>query len=286
MSCRAVRGRRRTGRHRWMLCADDVARAGIDRCCARTTSHGPARVRLGRTRNLAQPCVRRAGRHSNRSRSLLCLGASTTTCLALDSVAPPAGPPAPRLSLKYGTARYAGSRPRTGPGRIVAAPTSFTQCSGTTTTSRRTTACDAMFGNHDHFAANDRQKHMPRETCSGTTTARGTCPERHVPGDTPPKGLRAETMCAQGRRGAGSRRSGQFSPSVQRWCRGAGGRCDRVQREKHRRRSTHVEQRARPVRASHRPPDTRQRQGCTGLQPAPRRPVRRRPRFHPPAPAP
>jgi len=63
-------------------------------------------------------------------------------------------------------------------------------------------------------------------------------------------------------------------------CRGAGGPCDRVKREGYRPRSTRAQQRARPVRASHGPPDTWLRQDTRAYQPAPRRPVRRRPRHH------
>jgi len=77
-------------------------------------SHGPLRGRLGRPRSLAQPRVRRGARRSNSSTRSLS-GVATTTGLVLDSVEPPAGPTAPRLSLKDDNVGGAKSRPRNGP---------------------------------------------------------------------------------------------------------------------------------------------------------------------------
>ena len=61
-----------------------------------------------------QPGVRRVVRlQTGRTRSLS--GVVTATWLVLDSAGPPAGPPAPRLSLTDEAVGGAESRPRTGP---------------------------------------------------------------------------------------------------------------------------------------------------------------------------
>ncbi len=89
------------------------------------------------------------GSPSNRARSLFYPGASTTTCLALDSVDPTAGPLAPRLSLKDANVGCAESRP---------APALHSQCVRSTM-SATTCSCFA-----------------PPSMCRVHTT----CPKRHA----------------------------------------------------------------------------------------------------------
>ena len=118
-----MRGRRGTGRDGAGLCADDVARAGTGPACARTTSHGPGRGRLyARTTWRSPVSGGRGDAQTGRARSLP--GDVTALWLALDSVAPPAGPRTPRLVPRDETVAYVESRPRPGPaGALLAVRT-------------------------------------------------------------------------------------------------------------------------------------------------------------------
>ncbi len=76
---------------------------------------------------------------------LLCPGASTTISLALDSVAPPAGPPAPPAWARDGAVGAAESRTHAASGRVRVARASptFTEDARARSTDRSEHRCES-----------------------------------------------------------------------------------------------------------------------------------------------
>jgi hypothetical protein len=167
---------------------------------ARTTSHGPVRVRLGRSRNLARPGARRGVRlQTGRTRPRS--GVETAIRLVLDSARPPFGPPAPRFSLKDAAVRCAESRTRTALGARYGGAGRATNLRGGDRVSVRT----CLGG----------QVGCVREDMSlGTVEGVGGFVLRDRLGLRRYENVGADAVWVQGRRGAGSPRSGQEAPSA------------------------------------------------------------------------
>jgi len=191
------------------------------------------RVRLRRPRNLAQPGARRGGRRSD-SCTRSASGVETAPGLVQDSVDPPAGPPAPRLSLKDDAIGCAESRTRNALGAQVRRSEKHHRLRVTRYDGPRgcLPASHAVRWPSEAFAPGPVRTFRASEFVGFVVVVKDT---------------RAATMRPEG--GAGPALGAANGIVLQRKprCRGAGGRGDRVKRESCCCRSTRAEQRARPV---------------------------------------
>ena len=236
------------------LCAGDVARADGGPAERRTTGRSPVSAGRGDAQTGRARCSARVLRQRHDSR--------------LTRSPRPAAPV--HHHLCQGTMRS--PPPRAGPPSALRARHGLTDMSLRTAPTPHSPVLTDTPAQQPHRALTCPQGHTsptPTAPSAGKAAGQATRPRRRFSARTQ-RARRAGVRPAL--RVAGSNVL-QRKPR----CPGAGGRGDRVKREGHRRRSTQVKQRARPVRASPRPPDTGLRPVTRASQPDARRPARHRP---------